>query len=115
MPHANEIENEVIFLALTEIKDRLDLMELRLGKMESSFLNQESHLNEMRKPPAPKILKVSEAAKVLRVSSRKLYYLLAKGVFKRYKLPHTRTTFIKLDEVEKALDTEDISELLSGN
>jgi hypothetical protein len=115
VPHANEIENEVIFLALTEIKDRLDLMELRLGKMESSFLNQESHLNEMRKPPAPKILKVSEAAKVLRVSSRKLYYLLAKGVFKRYKLPHTRTTFIKLDEVEKALDTEDISELLSGN
>ena len=115
VPHANEIENEVIFLALTEIKDRLDGMELRLGKMENSFLKQESHLNEMRKPPAPKILKVSEAAKVLRVSSRKLYYLLAKGVFKRYKLPHTRTTFIKLDEVEKALGTEDISELLSGN
>jgi hypothetical protein len=115
LPNTNEIENEVIFLALTEIKDRLDGMELRLGKMENSFLKQESHLNEMRKPPAPKILKVSEAAKVLRVSSRKLYYLLAKGVFKRYKLPHTRTTFIKLDEVEKALGTEDISELLSGN
>ena len=115
VPNANEIENEVIFLALTEIKDRLDSMESRLDRMENSFLNQESHLNDMRKPPAPKILKVSEAAKVLRVSSRKLYYLLDKGVFKRYKLPHTRTTFIKLDEVEKALGAEDISELLAGN
>jgi excisionase family DNA binding protein len=66
----------------------------------------------MRKPPAPKVLRVAEAAKVLRVSSRKLYYLLDKGVFKRYKLPHTRTTFIKLEEVEKALGAEDISELL---
>ena len=115
VPDAKGIENEVIFLALTEIKDRLDGMELRLDRMEHSFHKQESHLNEMRKPPAPKILKVSEAAKVLRVSSRKLYYLLAKGVFKRYKLPHTRTTFIKLDEVEKALDSEDISDLLTGN
>jgi hypothetical protein len=90
-------------------------MEFRLGRMENSFLKQESYLHDMRKPPAPKILKVAEAAKVLRVSSRKLYYLLAKGVFKRYKLPHTRTTFIKLDEVERALGTEDISELLAGN
>ena len=114
MPNANEIENEVIFLALTEIKDRLDGMESRLDSMERSFQNK-SHLDELRKPPVPKILKVSEAAKVLRVSSRKLYYLLAKGVFKRYKLPHTRTTFIKLDEVEKALGSDDISELLAGN
>ena len=112
-PNANEIENEVIFLALTEIRtaqwhgSRLDSITI-LSK-------QESHLDELRKPPVPKILKVSEAAKVLRVSSRKLYYLLAKGVFKRYKLPHTRTTFIKLDEVEKALGSDDISELLAGN
>jgi hypothetical protein len=48
----------------------------------------------------------------LRVSSRKLYYLLDKGVFKRYKLPHTRTTFIKLNEVEKALGTENVEDLL---
>jgi hypothetical protein len=109
----NEIENEVIFLALTEIKDRLDGIESRLDRMENSFSTQESHLSDIRKPPAPKILRVAEAAKVLRVSSRKLYYLLDKGVFKRYKLPHTRTTFIKLDEVEKALGTEDISELLT--
>ena len=106
------IENEVVFLALTEIKDRLDGMEARLERMENSFSLQESNLNDLRKPPSPKILRISEAAKVLRVSPRKLYYLLDKGVFKRYKLPHTRTTFIKVDEVEKALGTEDVSELL---
>lgn len=109
---ASEMENEVVFLALMEIKDRLDGIEDRLERMENSFSTQESHLNDLRKPPAPKILRVSEAAKVLRVSPRKLYYLLDKGVFKRYKLPHTRTTFIKVDEVEKALGTEDVSELL---
>jgi hypothetical protein len=106
------MENEVVFLALMEIKDRLDGIEARLERMENSVSTQESHLNDLRKPPAPKILRVSEAAKVLRVSPRKLYYLLDKGVFKRYKLPHTRTTFIKVDEVEKALGTEDVSELL---
>jgi hypothetical protein len=37
---------------------------------------------------------------------------LKKGVFKRYKLPHTRTTFIKLDEVEKAVGQGDIGDLL---
>ena len=76
------------------------------------MVQQQEYLSDIRKPPAPKILRVSEAAKVLRVSSRKLYYLLDKGVFKRYKLPHTRTTFIKLDEVEKALGTENIEDLL---
>jgi hypothetical protein len=111
-PH--DIENEVVFLALTEIKDRLDGIEDRLERMENSISIQESYLNDLRKPPAPKILRISEAAKVLRVSPRKLYYLLDKGVFKRYKLPHTRTTFIKVDEVEKALGAEDISELLGG-
>ena len=110
--NASEMENEVVFLALMEIKDRLDGIEARLERMENSVSTQESHLNDLRKPPAPKILRVSEAAKVLRVSPRKLYYLLDKGVFKRYKLPHTRTTFIKVDEVEKALGTEDVSELL---
>ena len=69
-------------------------------------------MKELHKPPVPKILRISEAAKVLRISSRKLYYLLDKGVFKRYKLPHTRTTFIKLDEVEKALGSGDVSDLL---
>ena len=110
--NASEMENEVVFLALMEIKDRLDGIEARLERVENSVSTQESHLNDLRKPPAPKILRVSEAAKVLRVSPRKLYYLLDKGVFKRYKLPHTRTTFIKVDEVEKALGTEDVSELL---
>ena len=54
VPNANEIENEVIFLALTEIKDRLDGMESRLDSMERSFQKQESHLDELRKPPVPR-------------------------------------------------------------
>ncbi len=97
------IENEVIFLVLSEIKDKLSGLEERISRMEESFLDQQESMREIRKPPAPKILKITEAAKVLRISRRKLYYLLDKKVFKKYKLPHTRTTFIKLDEVEKAL------------
>ena len=110
---STEIENEIIFLALNEIKDRLDLMDERIEDIERSVRNQEGHLKDLRKPPVSKILRISEAAKVLRISSRKLYYLLDKGVFKRYKLPHTRTTFIKLDEVEDALGSGDLSELLN--
>ena len=110
---STEIENKIIFLALNEIKDRLDLMDERIEDIERSVRNQEGHLKDLRKPPVPKILRISEAAKVLRISSRKLYYLLDKGVFKRYKLPHTRTTFIKLDEVEDALGSGDLSELLN--
>lgn len=108
----NDIENEIIFLALNEIKDRLDSIDLKIEELEKTVRFQEGHMKELRKPPVPKILRISEAAKVLRISSRKLYYLLDKGVFKRYKLPHTRTTFIKLDEVEKALGSGDVSDLL---
>ena len=108
----SEVDTEVIFLALGEIKDRLDSIFENIEKIEHKVELQESHIEGLKKPPAPKILRISEAAKVLRVSSRKLYYLLDKGVFKRYKLPHTRTTFIKLDEVQKALDAEDITDLL---
>ncbi|MBT5716084.1 MAG: helix-turn-helix domain-containing protein [Opitutae bacterium] len=108
-----EIENEIIFLALNEIKDRLDAIDNRIEGIEHSVRLQEGFLNDLRKPPTPKILRISEAAKVLRISSRKLYYLLDKGVFKRYKLPHTRTTFIKLDEVEQALGTGDLSDYLN--
>ena len=99
-------------MALSEIKDRLDSMDLRIEGIEQTVRVQEGHLKDLRKPPVPKILRISEAAKVLRISSRKLYYLLDKGVFKRYKLPHTRTTFIKLNEVEEALGSGDVSELL---
>ena len=106
------IENELLFWLLGEINDKLNTMEEKIGRLETSILNQEESLKEIKKPPAPKILRISEAAKVLRVSSRKLYYLLDKGVFKRYKLPHTRTTFIKLNEVEKALGTENVEDLL---
>tara|TARA_A100001015_G_C14740862_1_gene613611 strand:+ start:206 stop:583 length:378 start_codon:yes stop_codon:yes gene_type:complete len=107
-----KIENEVIFLVLGEIKERLEQLDLKMERLEQSYLLQEKILEDLRKPPSPKILKVSEASKVLRVSTRKLYYLLDKGVFKRYKLPHTRSTFIKLEEVEKALGSGSISELL---
>lgn len=113
VPQREGIENELLFWLLGEMNDKLQTMDERMCKIEFSILEQENSLNDLRKPPAPKILRVAEAAKVLRVSSRKLYYLLDKGVFKRYKLPHTRTTFIKLDEVEKALGTENIEDLLS--
>ena len=94
------IENEVIFWVLSEIKDKLDLMEGRLEQLEKSFANKNWSFKECENLLPPKSCE-SRKAKVLRISSRKLYYLLDKGVFKRYKLPHTRTTFIKLDEVEK--------------
>lgn len=110
---STEIENEIIFLALNEIKDRLDAIDNKIENIERSVRQQEGFLNDLRKPPTPKILRISEAAKVLRISSRKLYYLLEKGVFKRYKLPHTRTTFIKLDEVEEALGSGDLSDILN--
>jgi predicted nucleic acid-binding Zn-ribbon protein len=106
------IETEVIFMVLSEIKDTLKGLDERISRMEESLLDQEESMREIRKPPAPKILKISEAAKVLRISRRKLYYLLDKKVFKKYKLPHTRTTFIKLDEVEKALGSSNIDDLL---
>ena len=105
------IGNEIIFLVLEEIKSRLDHLDGRMERLEQSFVLQEKNLEEMRKPPAPKILRISEASKVLRISTRKLYYLLDKGVFKRYKLPHTRTTFIKFEEVEQALGSENINAL----
>ena len=106
------IENEIIFLAISEIKERLDSIDRRVEALTTSVETQEKYIEELRKPPVPKILRVSEAAKVLRVSQRKLYYLLKKGVFKRYKLPHTRTTFIKLNEVERAVGQGDVGDLL---
>ena len=112
LPREN-LENEMIFWLLSDINDKLEYLEAKIINLENSVLNQEKSLHEIKKPPAPKVLRIAEAAKVLRVSSRKLYYLLDKGVFKRYKLPHTRTTFIKLDEVEKALGTENIEDLLN--
>ena len=93
------LDNENYFGSY-EINDKMIKLEEKMDDIQKLTIIQEKHLNELRKPPAPKILRISEAAKVLRVSSRKLYYLLEKS-FKRYKLPHTRTTFIKLDEWKK--------------
>ena len=112
IPQRAAIGNEVLFWLLSDINDKLRKMEQEIEILKNDVAQQEGYLSELKKPPAPKILRISEAAKVLRVSSRKLYYLLEKGVFKRYKLPHTRTTFIKLDEVEKALGAENIDDLL---
>ena len=69
-------------------------------------------LSSMQKPPKPRILKVSEAAKVLRVSARKMYYLLEKKVFTRYHLPHTSTTFIRVNEIEDLLHDKGVEEAL---
>ena len=60
------IENEVIFLVLSELKDKLSSLEERIFRMEESLLDQQESMREIRKPPAPKILKISEAAKVSR-------------------------------------------------
>lgn len=108
----SEINNEIIFHFLAEFNQKLRLMSNKLEDLEESVKESRELLLEMRKPPAPKILRIQEAAKVLRVSPRKLYYLLNKGVFKRYKLPHTRTTFIKLEEVEKALGEKNLDGLI---
>jgi len=102
----------LIFHQLAELKAEVLVLSAKLDEIQQSSERQEKGMLEMRKPPAPKILRVADAAKALRVSSRKLYYLLEKGVFKRYKLPHTRTTFIKLAEVEKALGEGNIGNLL---
>ena len=56
-----EIENEIIFLALGEIKDRLDSINDRIDSIEGSIRTQESYLESLRKPPVPKILRISEA------------------------------------------------------
>ena len=36
----NEIESEIIFWALSEIKERLDSIDNRVGKLEKSFIEQ---------------------------------------------------------------------------
>ena len=71
-----EIENEIIFLALGEIKDRLDSINDRIDSIEGSIRTQESYLESLRKPPVPKILRISEAAKVLRISSKEIILLI---------------------------------------
>jgi len=109
------MENEAIFHVLSEIKEKLETIAGRTTALEYSVRQQEEILVSMRKPPKPLILKVSEAAKILRVSSRKVYYLLEKKVFTRYHLPHTRTTFIRVAEIEKVLNDGGVEEALLGN
>ena len=43
----HEIENEIIFWALSEIKERLDGIEERVGNLEANFLEQGEHLKAM--------------------------------------------------------------------
>ena len=109
------MENEAIFHVLSEIKEKLESIAGRTSALEYSFRQQEEILGSMRRPPKPRILKVSEAAKILRVSSRKVYYLLEKKVFTRYYLPHTSTTFIRVAEIEKVLDDGGVEEALLEN
>ena len=109
------MENEAIFHVLSEIKEKLETMDRRMSELEHSVIQQEEILGSMRKPPKPRILKVSEAAKILRVSPRKMYYLLEKKVFSRYRLPHTSTTFVRVAEIEKILDDGGVEEALLEN
>ena len=109
------MENDAIFHVLSEIKEKLEAIAGRTSALEYSVRQQEEILGSLRKPPKPRILKVSEAAKILRVSPRKVYYLLEKKVFTRYYLPHTSTTFIRVAEIEKILDDGGVEEALLGN
>ena len=109
------MENEAIFHVLSEIREKLEAIDRRTSDLEDSVLKQEEMLGSMRKPPKPRILKVAEAAKILRVSARKVYYLLEKKVFTRYHLPHTSTTFIRVAEIEKVLDDGGVEEALLQN
>jgi hypothetical protein len=106
------MENDVIFHVLSEIKQQLEAISHRTSALEHSARKQEEILASMRKPPKPRILKVAEAAKILRVSPRKVYYLLEKKVFSRYHLPHTSTTFIRVVEIEKVLNDTGVEEAL---
>ena len=106
------MENDAIFHVLTEIKQQLEAISHRTSALEHSARQQEELLASIRKPPKPRILKVSEAAKILRVSPRKVYYLLDKKVFSRYHLPHTSTTFIRVAEIEKVLEDGGVEEAL---
>ena len=103
VPQRTGIENELLFWLLGEVNDKLNSLDERLSRLEGSVLQQEESLREIKKPPAPKILRISEVAKVLRVSSRKLYYLLDKGVFKRYKLSPYTHHFYKIRRSGKSL------------
>ena len=109
------MENEAIFHVLSEINDKLESVNRRMSQLEHSVAKQEEILGTMRKPPKPRILKVSEAAKILRVSPRKVYYLLEKKVFSKYRLPHTSTTFVRVSEIEKILDDGGVEEALLEN
>jgi hypothetical protein len=106
------MENEAIFHVLSEIKEQLEAISNRTAALEHSAKQQEAILASLRKPPKPRILKVAEAAKILRVSPRKVYYLLDKKVFSRYHLPHTSTTFIRVLEIEKVLEDGGVEEAL---
>ena len=106
------MENDAIFHLLSEIKEKLESIDRRMSELEYSVKQQDEMLASMRKPPKPRILKVSEAAKVLRVSARKMYYLLEKKVFTRYHLPHTSTTFIRVNEIEDLLHDKGVEEAL---
>ena len=46
---SHEIENEIIFLALSEIKDRLDSIDQRIEGIEQTVRAQEGHLKDLRK------------------------------------------------------------------
>ena len=85
LPRKN-LENEMIFWLLSDLNDKIEFIEAKIINLENSVLNQEKSLLEIKRPP-PKILRIAEAAKVLRVSSRKLYYLLDKGVLKDTNCP----------------------------
>ena len=57
VPQRSGIENELLFWLLGEINDKLTTIDTRLSRIEISMSQQEESLNEIKKPPAPKILR----------------------------------------------------------
>ena len=60
VPQRTGIENELLFWLLGEINDKLNRIEERLSHLEGSMIQQEESLHEIKKPPAPKILRISK-------------------------------------------------------
>lgn len=57
------------------------------------------NLKENHNESKPEILTIQEAANLLRVCERKIYYLMEQGILKHYCIPNTKKRLFKKEEV----------------